>query len=131
MKNKSIIGLYYRIFLLSDNMVSFISGIFISVSTGILTCAIPQSILTIGVYYIISAVLMFIASIAMMIWAIAVKPLHDAFDSDAIYGRDGTNDWCSFCVHYSKGKSAMLKIGISFLITVLCFIGSVILWVIA
>ena len=129
----TFLSLFYKIFLLSDNMVSFISGIFISVSTGILTCVIPQSILTMGAYYIISAVLMFIASIAMMIWSTAIKPIHDIFNSDTVYGRGigGTNDWVSFCSKHLKGKSIMFKVIICFLITALCFIGSVILWVIA
>lgn len=131
MKNKNILSKFYRnFFLISNNMVSFISGIFISISTGILTSAIPKSIFTIGVYYIISSILMFFASMAMMIWAITIKPIQDDFNGDAIYGKEGTNDWYAF-IHDSKRRPTMIKVNICCITAIFSFVGSIVLWVIA
>lgn len=128
--NNTFLNLYYKIYLTPESMVTFVSGIFISVSTGILTCAIPNSLITIGSCYIISAILMFFASLSLMMWAIFIKPIHDTFYRDPFKGPDGDNDWVAFIMLPSR-KKQMKKIHFCFIIAVVSLIVSILLWVIA
>lgn len=129
MKNK-LFNIYYKLFLTPDSMVTFVSGIFISVSTGILTCSIPDHLITIGWCYIVSAALMFIASLSLMLWAIFIKPIHDTFYIDPFNGPQNKNDWLTFITDPIR-KKQMKKIHICFVTTMLSFFLSVLLWVIA
>lgn len=113
-----------------ESMITFISGIFISVSTGIFTCAIPDGISEIGVYYTISAILMFIASLSLMLWAVIIQPIHDDFAKDPFYGQQGENNWGKY-ISVEIRKKKMIKIHICFFATIISILASVILWVIA
>lgn len=120
---------FYKI--LPESMITFISGIFISVSTGIFTCAIPNSITTIGVCYIISAVLMFLASLALMVWAIIIQGIHAGFAQDSLCGLKSENpDWCKYITDGIRRKE-MTIINVCFIVTSISVLSSIILWVIA
>lgn len=123
-----IVKAYYKMFLIPESMIAFISGIFISVSTGILTVAIPDSLLTLGANYIISAILMFIASIAMMIWSICIKSVQDAFANDSILGARGDNDWYGFLQDQNQ-NNVITKVNACFLTTLFTVAASVVLWI--
>lgn len=123
-----LVKAYYKMFLIPESMIAFISGIFISVSTGILTVAIPDSLLTLGANYIISAVLMFIASIAMMIWSVCIKSVQDAFSNDSILGARGDNDWYGF-LHDQNQNNIIAKVNACFFTTLVTVAASVVLWI--
>lgn len=126
-KRTTILINYYKIFLIPESMVAFISGMFISVATNIVTSSIPNGLMTIGLEYIFSAILMLIASVAMMIWAICVKPIQDLFSKDTILGPAGSKDWYEF-IHDPKRKEVLVTVNICLLIATICVSVSVILW---
>ena len=124
---KTIRNIYYKIFLIRDSMVAFISGIFISVSTGVFTAGIPDSLLTIGWGYIASAIMMFIASVAMMLWAIIVKPMQDEIFEDYKEYMNNSYELVKGMAEYQKDVK---KVNICVAITAVSFVASVVLWII-
>ena len=122
--------LYYGMFEVPESMVTFISGIFISVSTGIFTCAIPDSLATIGACYIWSAVLMFVASLALMLWAIVVSPLQKDFETNPFEGKIANSDWVTYITDNDR-KADRIKLHLCFITTVITVALTVVLWVLA
>lgn len=127
---KKLKKFYYGMYEMPESMVTFVSGIFISVSTGIFTCNIPESLASIGAYYIWSAVLMFIASLALMLWAIVVSPLQKDYENNPFEGKNADCDWVTYITDKDR-KADRIKLHLCFIITVITVVLSVVLWAIA
>ena len=139
-KIEPLLKVYYMVFLLPDSIVAFISGIFISVSTNIITSSIPEGLSKIGGLYIASSITMFLASVSTMVWTVSIK---DALDRYTHYRSEERkkhrearlkDDWYDFINSIGEKedrKKRLCILNISFFTTVLLVVSSLVLWIIA
>lgn len=83
-KNERKIKFYYIFCLIQDDMLTFFSGIFVSVALNILTSNLPESILKLGATHLLLTVMMLIASYIFIRWAIVVKPILASFSKQDV-----------------------------------------------
>ena len=121
----------FYIFLLSDSVLAFLSGIFISVATNIFTSGIPDhNPFQLGLPIILSAVMWLIAGTATMIWSVIIKPVHDLFQQDSFLGKKGENNWCGFLFD-KKRRNIRISICICLIVTLVSLVLSIFFWGIA
>lgn len=84
MNNKIKVKFYYLFRLIQDDILTFFSGIFVSIALNILTSNLPESILTLGTTQLLLTILMLIASFVFIRWAIVIRPILASFSEQEI-----------------------------------------------
>lgn len=139
--NKKKYSLFYPFFFLRENVLTFLSGIFISSSINILTSQIPNSVFNAGFHFFLVAVFLFSISVLFIIWSGIIKRAFFDYENYYSENRDNTESksaqkknekWNKRIIWYEcleKNQLCIPMIIISFLIVVL-FIGSALLLII-
>ena len=123
-KHTTKIKFFYLFCLIQDDMLTFFSGVFVSVALNILTCELPESILTLGTAQLILTALMLIASFLFIRWAIIIKPIQNNFVSQEI-ARKALGDsvcWYNLLDEYMVKRKLVLYFILEIVLSVLCFI---------
>lgn len=104
------IKFYYIFCLIQDDMLTFFSGIFVSVALNILTSNLPESILKLGTTHLLLTVMMLIASYIFIRWAIVVKPILASFSAqDVIRKKMGDAVcWYELLAHTENVKNKLV-----------------------
>lgn len=84
MIQKVKINLLYVFCLLSGDVLTFFSGIFVAVAINILTCQLPYSVLIIGKKYLLVAVMLLAVAFFLIRWSIFVRPIHNTYSKSSI-----------------------------------------------
>lgn len=119
--------LLYRLLYVSDGILGFLSGVFISVATNIVTSGIPDRKLSeIGWHLWISAIMWAVAGTATIVWSLLVKPVQELYSLDSIHGKRGDSNWDAF-IGDNKRKKVRCAVLALFLISLFAVIISIIL----
>ena len=73
---------------------------------------------------------MFVASLALMLWAIVVSPLQKDYETNPFEGKIANSDWVTYITDNDR-KADRIKLHLCFIITVITVVLSVVLWAIA
>lgn len=125
--------MYYNIFLLSEGLIGFFSGIFISVATNILTSGIPNNKPSdLGWHIILSVIMWFIAGLSAILWTITVKPVQEAFEKDSYLGKQavGGSNWYKFITD-EKRKKARIRLNFCVVSVIASITIGIVLWCLA
>lgn len=123
-KHITTIKFFYIFCLIQDDMLTFFSGVFVSVALNILTSRLPDSILVLSTTQLILIALMLIASFLFIRWAILIKPIQANFSSQEI-ARKALGDsmcWDNLLDEYSVKRKLVLYLILEILLSVICFI---------
>lgn len=119
--------LFYRLMYISDGILGFLSGVFISVATNIVTSGIPDRKLSeISWQLWISAVMWAVAGTATIVWSLLVKPVQELYGLDSIHGKRGDNNWDAF-IGDNKRKKTRHTVFALFLVSLFAVIIGIIL----
>lgn len=110
------INFFYLFNLITDDTLTFLSGIFVATSINILTSQIPESVLSIGRTYLCIACMMLFSAFLLIRWAIYIKPIiaHYAGSSVARSTLGSKDTWYNILIEYG----AFCKL-LSYLLSVL------------
>lgn len=70
--------------IIPEDMLTFLSGIFVATAINILTCRLPESVLIIGEIYLLVAVMLLTVALFLIRWSIYVKPIHEIFSESSV-----------------------------------------------
>ncbi len=127
---KKIKKIFWAIFLLPDNVLTFFSGIFVAGSVNILTSQIPQSVFSAGWTFFLASILLMIIACVLLWWSVIIRPVQCEYnESFDIRENMGALDcWYNFINRKTyQAYSTRIKLIVFFLLIVVLFIFSIIL----
>lgn len=122
MIQKVKINLLYMFCLLSGDVLTFFSGIFVAVAINILTCQLPNSVLIIGKKYLLVAIMLLVVAFFLIRWSILVRPIHNTYFASSIVVEGLGEKQCWY--NLVKGKNAkrlLLYFGFIVILTLISF----------
>lgn len=122
--------IFWAIFLLPDNVLTFFSGIFVAGSVNILTSQIPQSVFSAGWTFFLASILLMIIACILLWWSVIIRPVQCEYnDSFDIRENMGALDcWYNFISRKTyQAYLTRIKLIVFFLLIVALFIFSIIL----
>ncbi len=115
----------YMFCIISGDMLSFLSGIFVATAINILTCRLPDSVLVIGKIYLFIAIIFLVVAFVLIKWSIYVKPIHDTYFASSVAIEDLGKEQCWY--NLVKGEKAKALVSYFIVIGVLSLISFTIL----
>lgn len=76
--------LFYLFKLITDDTLTFFSGVFVATSINILTSQIPNSILSLGKKYLVIAGMIFVSAFMLIKWAAFIKPILSHYTNSSL-----------------------------------------------
>ena len=122
--------IFWAIFLLPDNVLTFFSGIFVAGSVNILTSQIPQSVFSAGWTFFLASILLMIIACILLWWSVIIRPVQCEYnESFDIRENMGALDcWYNFINRKTyEAHLTRIKLIVFFLLIVALFIFSIIL----
>lgn len=115
----------YMFCIISGDMLSFLSGIFVATAINILTCRLPDSVLVIGKIYLFIAIVFLGVAFILIKWSIYVKPIHETYFASSVAIEDLGKEQCWH--NLVEGEKAKALVSYFIVIVVLSLISFTIL----
>jgi len=97
----------------SENLIVFFSGIFLSLAINIATHDIPIKLCDLPTHIVVSMILMIVSSVDLAIWVTIVKPLQEEFKNGNLKGNEA---WRDMIRPVKNGKTIISKGWVLFVI---------------
>lgn len=109
--------------IIPEDMLTFLSGIFVATAINILTCRLPDSVLIIGKVYLLVAVMLLIVAFFLIRWSIYIKPIHETYSGSNVSIEKLGEKQCWYnLVEGNKAKRLIFYFNVIVALSVISFI---------
>lgn len=83
-----LVHLFFFIFIIPSTILNFLSGVFVAAAINIVTSQLPNSILSIGVKYLVIAVQFFGVAVLLVVWSLLTEKAHIQYNENKRHNTD-------------------------------------------
>lgn len=83
-----LVHLFFFIFIIPNTILNFLSGVFVATAINIVTSQLPNSILSIGVKYLVIAVQFFGVAVLLVGWSLLTEKAHIQYNENKRHNTD-------------------------------------------